>query len=125
MRVLWVEDEYRKSKPFYQVLYDRGATIRFASTVSQALTWLENEAFDLLLLDLKIPLGLGLRQQGYEDSEFNGRHVLIAIDSSDRYTVLRRICFTNYQAQVKAILADHDVEIVHKSIRLDDFGGLF
>lgn len=125
MKVLWVEDEYRRSKPFYEVLYSKGASIRFASTVAEALTLLRDEAYDLAIIDLKIPLGLGLREQGYDDSEFNGRHVLAAIDASPEMVVLRSVCFTNYQTQVASILAKFEVEVVHKSIRLRDFEKLF
>jgi len=121
-RVLWVEDEYARNKPFFEVLHGLGLEIRFASSVAEAIGLLEQDLkFELALVDLNLPLGPGIEHLELEDCNLNGKYLLEILLDACRVDIRRLLCFTNYWEDAKSSLEGMDVDLIPKTISLDDF----
>jgi DNA-binding response OmpR family regulator len=59
-RILYVEDDEDVGPLMEHVLTSRGYAVEVATTVSQALSLLENGGFDLVLTDGRLPDGSGV-----------------------------------------------------------------
>lgn len=116
MHVLWVEDQYEDNQVFGALLEDRGDTVRWAGSVAEALALLPHEQFDLFIVDLLIPLGIGGLADGLDDHNYNGLHVLD--DISSRSPETRIICLTNFDISE---LDGYNVTVLKKTAYLRDF----
>lgn len=61
MRILLAEDERTISRLIRQVLVNNGHEVTWCASVSEAVELLEGERFDLVLLDLNLADGDGMR----------------------------------------------------------------
>jgi DNA-binding response OmpR family regulator len=56
-RVLFVEDERRAVTPYFPDLQDQGVSCTLAQDGDEAITQLEKQPFDLIVLDIMFPAG--------------------------------------------------------------------
>ena len=120
MRVLWVEDQIEDNRTFYDVLARRGSEIRLASTVQEAIVLISSETFDLVLVDLNIPIGTGEMVQRLEDSKYNGKHVVEAARAKLGERV-RVVCLTSFWEDGRDELGSLGVEQIPKVAYLSEF----
>jgi CheY-like chemotaxis protein len=57
-RILWVDDTVFDFAPFVGALYVEGANITHAQTLFEAKVEIEKNKFDLVVLDIRLPLGM-------------------------------------------------------------------
>jgi CheY-like chemotaxis protein len=124
MRILWVEDQIEDNRTIYEVLNIHEDPVRIASNVQQALTLLSTETFDLIVLDLNIPLGTGDRADKLEDLHFNSRHVAEEISKFYRDRKMRIICLTSFWEDAKLELEPFGVQVVRKTAYLNELKGI-
>ena len=113
MRILWVEDELDDNRTYYDTLIRPDTEIRLASTVHEALTLLQSTHFDLIIVDLNIPIGNGPLMESYPDGDLNGTYVVEYVWRTVA-SQARIICLTNFWEKVGDQLKPWNVEIVPK-----------
>lgn len=122
MNVLWVEDQFDENFHLFRVLERRGETVELAGTVAEALRKLmDGTVFDLVIVDLRIPLGEGDPVSGMPDGNDNGRHVLKHLVSSGFISRGRAVCLTNFVLAASTMGLDAAIQIVPKASYLKDF----
>jgi len=122
MRILYVEDE-----PNDYIIYiravtaeanRRGGTLDHAPTLEDALRQVQAGDYDVIVLDLNIPLGEDCRP-GYVDSDLNGLYLLgyLKDQGNDRTRV---VCLTNYMLRARTELEQFPrIKILPKSCTRD------
>jgi len=83
MRIMFIDDEPRRMKPYVNELEEAGHEVLFRDDIDSALKTLRepSEQFDLVVVDISVPAGLEYR---YEDTD-NGSRTGIAL-----YDTIRR-----------------------------------
>lgn len=97
MRVLFVEDEERDYRLYIEAVgvaaKTRGCAVDLVQSLEDALRCVQAESYDVIVLDLNIPLGANC-PVGYVDCEFNGKYLVGHL--RDQGATPRIVCLTNY-----------------------------
>lgn len=120
MQVLWVDDQPGDSPEFMRVLVERGWHVTNARNVVEAIMCLDSESFDLLILDIQIPLGPVGGDQRFEDLAYNGVHVYIRMSEKSCDKVPQVICLTNFEHAARQHLGS-EVTVLSKAIFIETF----
>lgn len=112
MRVLWIEDELDDVSEYVQLIQKRNCEVVYARDVAEAMIRIDNETFDAIILDLKIPLGFGDFVNDLEDIPMNGQH-LIPLIRSGKNQAAKILCLTNFPRAGSEMLPP-DVSIIGK-----------
>ena len=91
LSILWVEDQRNDNLTLIEAIEgDRRASLTCVDNVAQALAVLSHASFDLVIVDLNLPLG----GASYVDGHRNGLHV---IDFIEAHGIASRVlCLTNF-----------------------------
>jgi len=106
MRVLFVEDEPNDYLMYINAVsaeaVRRGGEMDYVRTLDDAMRRLETNPYDVILLDLNIPLGEDY-QGTYKDCEMNGKYVIDYLRDHG-VTDTRVVCLTNYALRARGEL---------------------
>ncbi len=83
INVLWVEDEPSSMRYEQQLAKNEGWAITFADTVSEALELIREKDFDLIVVDLIMPMDDFEKKRGYANPE-SGTRLVKDITNSGR-----------------------------------------
>ena len=87
VKILVVEDEAMMRNLLLKILESEGYRVALASSAQEALEKLEQEKFDLMLSDVKLPGMNGFELLGEVKSRWNDMAVIVMTGYSDAYTV--------------------------------------
>lgn len=120
MDILWIDDCTDDYPGISRLLESKGTSLRFAANVQQAFVILKDRSFDLIVLDLNIPLGFGSEVDALADTHHNGVHVVHAFDDLLRSRGTRIVCVTNYESMAREVLARYNIDVAAKSDFMKD-----
>jgi CheY-like chemotaxis protein len=121
MKVLWVEDQPADYREYWSILQDHGDQVVVATTVDQALSFLQSDVFEVIILDIAIPLGDSPTVADLEDTDFNGRYVIDWIRRESVHEVSRIVCLSNFIAVAGQLTEGLPVQVLHKAAFLNEF----
>jgi len=87
VKILVVEDEAMMRNLLLKILESEGYRVALASSAQEALGKLEQEKFDLMLSDVKLPGMNGFELLGEVKNRWNDMAVIVMTGYSDAYTV--------------------------------------
>lgn len=94
MRVLLVDDEIEFASTISERLVIRGISTEWATSGNEAMKLLENESFDIAILDIKMPMidGIELMQQ-IKDKRPGTQFIFLSGQASDlTYEMVAKKC---------------------------------
>jgi CheY-like chemotaxis protein len=99
MKILWVEDEPKDSEAWVRAVNEElpargGGNIAFAGTVDETVRMLDADRYDVVVLDLNIPLGPDTSRR-WRDGNLNGKYVVKHLAETERLASIQVICLTN------------------------------
>jgi CheY-like chemotaxis protein len=124
MNILWVEDQPAITRQYWTILQKHGDSVRQATNVDQAFGYLENEEFDIIILDIAIPLGVSPAVDDLKDTDFNGQYVVDRIRKDSLFLISRILCLSNFTTMVATIFEGVPVEVLPKNAFLREFEAL-
>jgi CheY-like chemotaxis protein len=123
VRILWVEDQFEENKAFLRAAENAyGASVEWAGSVAEAYRKMEDgDRYDVIVVDLKIPLGDDDAVAHLSDTDFNGQYVIIRLEEQSYVSEGKVICLTNFVVDATSILREKPVRIVRKAGYLREF----
>jgi CheY-like chemotaxis protein len=121
MKILWVEDQPGDAREYWAILKRHGDTVWQATNVDQALNYLDAEVYDIIILDIAIPLGISPAVGHLEDTDYNVQYVVDRIRQDGLFEISRIVCLSNFSPMVPVIFKDLPVQVIAKNSFLREF----
>lgn len=90
MRILWVDDDHEDYQFPLAEMQKQGHEVHCVRTVRDSFEAIASDDYDVFIVDLKIPLGVGTN---LEDTSHNGMHVIERLRELGKPDV---ICYSNF-----------------------------
>jgi CheY-like chemotaxis protein len=121
VNVLWVEDQLQDNQVYADALAgdESRPQIKYAASVAEALVSLAAQEFDVVVLDLNLPLGREA-PASFMDTDTNGAYVAKHLRETGRLARTRVVCLTNFYHRAQEALGE-GVKIVNKGAFARDF----
>ena len=89
--ILIVDDNPKNLQVLSNILVQQGYSIEFATDGYQAIDWMENKPFDLILLDVMMPEidGFEVCQKLKKKKEFNGIPIIFLTAKTDKESIIK------------------------------------